>query len=94
MLEPLSQWQSFLSQCNLTKQKVVQTDLHFIAKPPIQKNKARYMNLEQLINWVQNTLDYQVKGDFSLIEPAHCIDLDVLSQLKIAGYSLIANDYT
>jgi hypothetical protein len=39
-------------------------------------------------------LDYQAKGDFSLIEPAHCIDQLVLSQLQIAGYSLIAGDLT
>lgn len=94
ILEPCSKWQRFLSQCTLTKQRIIQTNCSFLAPPPIQKNKARYMNLQELINWAQNMLDYQVKGDFSLIEPAHCIDQSVLSQLKIAGYSLIANDLT
>jgi hypothetical protein len=94
ILEPCSTWQSFVSQCSFTKKMVIQTDLYFLAPPPIQKNKARYMNLEQLIKWAQNTLDYQAKGDFSLIESAHCIDQLVLSQLQIAGYSLIAGELT
>ena len=68
--------------------------LYFLAPPPIQKNQARYMNLEPLIKWAQNRLDYQAKGDFSLIEPTHCIDQLVLSQLQIAGYSLIAGELT
>ena len=94
ILEPCSKWQSFLSQCTLTKQRIIQTNLSFLAPPPIQKNKARYMNLQELINWAQNMLDYQAKGDFSLIEPAYCIDQLVLSQLQIAGYSLIAGELT
>jgi len=94
ILEPCSTWQNFLSQCSSTKQRVKQTNLSFLAPPPTQKNKARYMNLEESINWAQNTLDYQAKGDFSLINPAHCIDQSVLSQLKTAGYELIASDLT
>ena len=39
-------------------------------------------------------LDYQAKGDFGLINPTHCIDKLVLSQLQIAGYGLIASDLT
>jgi hypothetical protein len=50
------------------------------------------MNLDELINWTQNLLDYQTQADFSLINPSHCIDQLVLSQLQIAGYSLIASD--
>jgi hypothetical protein len=83
-----------LSQCGLTSRRVKQTDLSFLAPPATQKNKARYMNLEKLINGAQNMLNYQAKGDFSLIESAHCIDQLVLSQLQIAGYSLIASDLT
>ncbi len=94
MLKPCSTWQSFVSQCSFTKKMVIQTDLYFLAPPPIQKNQARYMNLDELINWAKNMLDYQAKGDFSLIEPAHCIDQLVLSQLQIAGYSLIASELT
>jgi hypothetical protein len=94
ILEPCSTWQSFLNQCGLTSQRVNQTNLSFFAPPPTQKNKARYMNLEQLINWAQNMLDYQSKGDFVLINPSHCMDKSVLSQLKIAGYDLIADELT
>lgn len=92
ILEPCHTWQSFLSQCGLTSQRVKQTNLSFLA-PPLNQ-KARYMNLEPLINWAQNMLDYQNKGDFSLINPAHCIDKLVLSQLQIAGLGLIASDLT
>lgn len=92
ILEPCHTWQSFLNQCGLTSQRVNQTNLSFLAPP--NNRKARYMNLEQLINWAQNVLDYQAKGDFSLINPAHCIDKLVLSQLQIAGYGLIADDLT
>lgn len=92
ILEPCHTWQSFLNQCGLTSQRVNQTNLSFLAPP--NNRKARYMNLEQLINWAQNVLYYQAKGDFSLINPAHCIDKLVLSQLQTAGYALIANDLT
>lgn len=91
ILEPCSTWQTFLSQSSLTRQKVKQTNLSFLA-PPSQKNQSRYMNLDELINWAQNILDYQAKNDFSLINPTHCIDQLVLSQLQIAGYSDIALD--
>jgi hypothetical protein len=93
-LEPCSTWQSFLSQCALTSQQVNQTNLSFLAPPPSPQNKARYMNLEKLINWAQNMLDYQAFGDFSLINPSYCLDQLVLSQLKIAGYTLIVDDLT
>lgn len=93
ILEPCSTWQSFLSQCGLLRQTVKQTNLSCI-KPPSQKNKSRYMNLDELIFCTQNILDYQTQGDFSLINPIHCIDQLVLSQLQIAGYSLIASDLT
>ncbi len=94
ILEPCHTWQSFLSQCGSTSRRVKQTELYFLAPPTTQKNKARYMNLDELINWAQNMLDYQAKGDFSLINSTHCIDQLVLSQLQIAGYSLIASDLT
>ena len=71
-----------------------QTNLSFLAPPPSQKNKSRYMNLDELIDWTQNILDYQAQGDFSLINSTHCIDQLVLSQLKMAGYRLIASDLT
>jgi hypothetical protein len=94
ILEPCHTWQNFLSLCGSTSRRVKQTDLSFLAPPTTQKNKARYMNLGELISWAQNMLDYQAKGDFSLINSTHCIDQLVLSQLQIAGYSLIASDLT
>jgi hypothetical protein len=70
------------------------TGINSYATSYSQKNKSRYMNLDELIDWTQNLLNYQAHGDFSLINPTHCIDQLVLSQLQIAGYSLIASDLT
>ena len=67
ILAPCHTWQNFLNQWGLTSQLVNQTNLSFLAPP--SNRKARYMNLEVLINWAQNVLDYQAKGDFSLIRP-------------------------
>lgn len=92
ILEPCHTWQSFLNQCGLTSQRVNQTNLSFLTPP--NNRKARYMNLEQLINWAQNVQNYQAKGDFGLINPVHCIDKLVLLQLQTAGYALIANNLT
>jgi len=94
ILEPCHTWQAFLNQCSLTKQKIKQTNQAFLAPPPTQKNKSRYMNLDELIDWAKKLLAYQKRGDFSQIDPTHYIDELVLSQLQIAGYDLMSDDLT
>ena len=43
-------WQTFTRLATQTKQQVQQTALAFLA-PPNQRSKARYMNLESLVDW-------------------------------------------
>lgn len=50
-------WQAFTQQAAQTKQRVQQTPLAFLA-PPIQRRKARYMNVDILIRWGTNLLGY------------------------------------
>ena len=52
-----SAWGEYLQQIGQTKQRLQQTPLAFLI-PPSPKNKARYMNLEPLVNWGTNTLSY------------------------------------
>lgn len=85
MLKPCSTWHKFSNQCSLTRQKLLQTDMAFLV-PPRQHLKSRYMNLDDLINWAQNIIDYQANEDYHLISKDYCIDQLVLEQLLIAGY--------
>lgn len=50
-------WQEFVKQATNTGKKVQQTDFSALA-PPNQRSKARYMNVDKLINWGHNTLCY------------------------------------
>jgi hypothetical protein len=43
-------WQSFVTKSNRTKLQVTLTPLAFLV-PPSLKNKARYMNVDTLVNW-------------------------------------------
>jgi hypothetical protein len=54
-LSPDEAWQEFCKLASQSKNKVQQTSLSHLA-PPGQKSKARYMNLEDLINWADNML--------------------------------------
>jgi hypothetical protein len=50
-------WQSFVTQTNRTKLQVTLTELAFLV-PPGLKNKARYMNLDMLVDWGCRVLAY------------------------------------
>jgi hypothetical protein len=50
-------WQEFVKRSSNTGKKVQQTDLSVLA-PPNQRSKARYMNVDKLIDWGNNTLSY------------------------------------
>ena len=52
-------WQSFTDLCSKTKSKFQQTDMACFA-PPKQRTKARYMNIDTLIEWAVEKL-YIVK---------------------------------
>ncbi len=50
-------WQTFVTRTNRTKLQVTLTELAFLV-PPGLKNKARYMNLDTLVNWGRRVLAY------------------------------------
>ena len=50
-------WSTYLQNIGQAKQCLQQTSLAYLM-PPTPKNKARYMNLEPLVNWGTNTLAY------------------------------------
>jgi len=56
-LEHDSQWATFITAVTRTKIGITQTALAYLV-PPALKHKARYMNLETLINWGSRMLGY------------------------------------
>lgn len=55
-LEKNERWTSFCSQAAQTKSQTAQTELAFLM-PPRQRTKARYMNLQRLLQWARTRLD-------------------------------------
>lgn len=56
-LEADDRWAEFLRQTGGAKQRLAQTPLAHLL-PPTPRNKARYMNLDELIAWGNNALRY------------------------------------
>jgi hypothetical protein len=50
-------WQSFVTQANRAKLQTTLTELAFLV-PPGLRNKARYMNLDTLVDWGRRVLAY------------------------------------
>ena len=65
-LEKDDRFQSFLQHCHRTRQQTQQTQMYFLA-PPKQRTKSRYLNLEPLVRWAKQVLQYHRCGDFSQI---------------------------
>ena len=76
-LEPDEIYQSFRRQCHLTRQQVQQTELAFLM-PPQQRSKARYHNVDLLVDWAQKVLKYQQRQDFSQISTSYSLDRETL----------------
>ncbi len=74
-------FQEFLHQCNLTRSQIQQTALSFLI-PPAQRSKARYHNIDILVNWGLKVLQYWKKQDFSLISTQFIIDRETLFILR------------
>jgi len=51
------EWINFTSLATKTKKQLQQTSLAFLS-PPNQRTKARYMNVDILVQWGQKTLDF------------------------------------
>jgi hypothetical protein len=56
-LENNAKWIDFIRLCSVTKSQVQQTELAFLS-PPNQRSKSRYMNIEVLISWGENTIKF------------------------------------
>ena len=56
-LEADPQWTEFITQTNLTKRQLTQTELAFLV-PPSLKGKARYLNVDTLVRWGRRVLGY------------------------------------
>lgn len=54
-LEADERWATFCTRASQTKSQTQQTEWGFLV-PPAQRSKARYMNLEPLLNWARRTL--------------------------------------
>jgi len=48
---------------------------------PIQRAKARYFNVDSLLEWATDVLSYQQRQDFSLINPCFCLEQKTLDAL-------------
>lgn len=68
-LEKNDRWNAYLKQAMRTKFQTNQTELAFLV-PPRLRNKARYMNLEQMLRWAENVLT--VLDDPTLVSPKFC----------------------
>ncbi|MBD2776997.1 hypothetical protein, partial [Iningainema tapete] len=80
-LLPDERFQNFLRQCSLTRQQVQQTKLYFLI-PPKQRNKARYHNVDVLIEWAIKVMKYESQQDFYLISTTYSLDDEALSLLS------------
>jgi hypothetical protein len=59
-LEKEEKYQLFTNKCNQTRQQIQQTELGFLM-PPKQRSKSRYFNLDELVNWGINVINYLKK---------------------------------
>lgn len=56
-LEQDEEYKLFTNKCNQTRQQVQQTELAFLM-PPQQRSKSRYFNLDELVKWGINMINY------------------------------------
>lgn len=68
-LEKNDRWNAFLKQATQTKFQTHQTELAFLV-PPRLRNKARYMNLQQMLRWAESVL--RVLDDPTAVSAKFC----------------------
>jgi hypothetical protein len=79
-LEPDERYQSFVKQCHQCRAQLQQTELSELM-PPSQRTKARYFNVDRLVNWGQQILKYQQDSDFSRLSNEFILDAHTLEVL-------------
>jgi hypothetical protein len=83
------EWKSFIKQASDTKVQLQQTVLSYL-KPPHQRSKARYMNIEILLKWGLETLQIlNTKKDFDEAEKQKLVKLEWLKDYcdKLQGWN-------
>ncbi len=80
-LQPDARWQTFLAHCKRTLASFQQTDLAFLL-PPRQRTKARFMHVDTHVEWAQNLLAYQERGDFSAVRPTCVLTVAARDHLR------------
>lgn len=73
-------YQSFVQQCSQCRCQLQQTELAGLM-PPTQRTKARYFNVDRLVDWAQQILRYQQRNDFSHLSNEFTIDTHTLEVL-------------
>jgi len=73
-------YQAFATRCARTRQQIQQRTLSFLM-PPVQRAKARYFNVDSLLEWAAKVLEYQQRQDFSEINPCFCLDQSAIEAL-------------
>ena len=66
-------FQAFMEKCAITLRKVQQTELNCI-KPPAQRKKSRFHNIDTHVKWAENVLGYGGGGDFSALGTRFIMD--------------------
>ncbi len=59
-LEKEGKYELFTKKCHQTRQQIQPTELGFLM-PPQQRSKSRYFNLDELIRWGMNIINYLEK---------------------------------
>ena len=59
-------YQSFIQKCNISRQRLQQTELSFLS-PPVQRSQCRYFNIERLTDWAINLLNSSTETLIELI---------------------------
>ena len=77
------QFQKFFKECNLTRQRVQQTDLCFLS-PPTQRAKSRYHNIDILVAWAMKIISYEEKQYFSAIDNTYILDKEAYRALRLS----------
>ena len=66
LLKDHPQWKALEKALNQIQKSTQQTQASFLAPPSLRKT-ARYMNLFKVVQWTNQLVEYQQKGDFSLM---------------------------
>lgn len=74
-----TEWERFLSEVTTAKKQIRQTPLAFLM-PPDLKDKARWMNLDPLVQWMSRVSQFLQDPQAALEQEDVSLDLDLLER--------------